>query len=158
MLRRRLGDAVFGWLSYALSRSQRTVSGGKTIPFDFDQRHVFNAVLSWEVGRNWTLGGVLHLNSGNPYTPMTVDRCAGGFYEGRRGEPNSARLPGYWRLDLRVQKREVFDTWFFDFYIDFFNAAFQWETVGYDVNAETGALEPQTVPLFVPMIGIRGQF
>src|SRR5690606_1259707 len=58
MLRRRLGGAVYGWASYGLSRSERRV-GGRTIPFDFDQRHVFNGVVSWEVGRNWTLGGVL---------------------------------------------------------------------------------------------------
>ena len=29
---------------------------------------------------------------------------------------------------------------------------------GYDVNPETGAREAETVPLFVPMIGIRGEF
>ena len=59
---------------------------------------------------------------------------------------------------MRIQKREVFDTWFFDFYIDFFNAAFQFETIGYEVDSLTGQLEPEEVPLFVPMIGIRGEF
>jgi TonB family protein len=161
LLRRRLGKSMFGWVSYGLSRSQRTTASGKTFPFEFDQRHVLNAVLSWEVGRNWTLGGVFHYNTGRPYTPLVVDRCDegfGGYYTSRHGEPNAARLPNYWRVDLRVQKREVFDTWFFDFYIDFFNAAFQWETIGYDVDYESGELEPQQVPLFIPTIGIRGEF
>jgi hypothetical protein len=157
LLRRRLGGAVYGWASYAISRAQRTVAG-QTLPFDFDQRHVFNGVVSWEVGRNWTLGGVLHINTGSPYTPLIVDACPGGYFEGRRGEPNAARLPTYWRLDVRIQKREVFDTWFFDFYIDFFNAAFQFETIGYEVDSITGQIDPVNVPLFVPMIGIRGEF
>jgi hypothetical protein len=52
----------------------------------------------------------------------------------------------------------VFDTWFFDFYIDFFNAAFQWETIGYNVDEITGEKVPENVPLFIPMIGIRGEF
>ncbi len=161
MLRRRLGTGFFGWVSYALSRSERDIGGQVgTIPFDFDQTHVLNTVLSWEVGRNWTLGTVFHYNTGRPYTPLIPQRCGDeyGYYVGRRGAANSARLPNYWRVDFRVQKREVFETWYFDFYVDLFNATFQWETVGYDVNDSTGELEPQEVPLFVPMIGIRGQF
>ncbi|MEM9492084.1 MAG: TonB-dependent receptor, partial [Myxococcota bacterium] len=157
LLRRRLGSSVYGWLSYALSRSDRQIPGVGAIPFDFDQTHVFNAVLSWEVGRNWTLGGVLHINSGRPYTPNIIDRC-GTFFEGRPGAYNSARFPNYWRLDVRIQKREVFDTWFFDFYIDFFNAAFQWEILDYEVDPFTGVEEAEELPLFVPMIGIRGEF
>jgi hypothetical protein len=160
LFRRRLGRSVFGWASYALSRSRRTLSDGTRFPFEFDQTHVFNGVVSWEVGRNWTLGGVFHYNTGRPYTPFTVDRCGdpGTYYDPRLGEPNSARLPGYWRIDVRINKREVFDTWFFDFYIDFFNAAFQFETIGFDVNTATGEIEEENVPLFIPMIGIRGEF
>lgn len=161
LLRRKLGRSVFGWMSYAMSRSTRTLASGKTFPFDFDQTHVFNGVVSWEVGRNWTLGGVLHYNTGRPYTPFEVDFCNqdfGGYYEERALEPNSGRLPNYWRIDVRIQKREVFDTWFFDFYIDFFNAAFQFETIDYRVNSFDGSIEEETVPLFVPMIGIRGEF
>jgi TonB family protein len=159
LLRRRLGDRVFGWVSYALSRSEREVrtpSFSETIPFDFDQTHVFNAVVSWEVGRNWTLGGVLHINSGRPFTPIFAASC-GGFFEEHRGDYNSDRLPAYWRLDLRIQKREVFDTWFFDFYVDFFNAAFQFETIDFELDG-LGQPQPVQVPLFVPTIGVRGEF
>ena len=80
-----------------------------------------------------------------------------GFFEGREGAYNADRLPNYWRIDLRVQKREVFETWFFDFYIDFFNAAFQFETIDRDVDFN-GDIINVTVPLFIPMIGIRGEF
>lgn len=160
MLRQRLGRSLFGWASYAISRSERDIPSVGTLPFDFDQTHVANGVISWEVGRNWTLGGVFHFNTGRPYTPQIVDRCFVGTdtYQGRRGEPNSARLPNYWRIDVRIQKREVYDTWFFDFYIDFFNAAFQFETIGYKVDPLSGEQTPENVPLFIPMIGIRGEF
>jgi TonB family protein len=161
MLRRRLGHAVFGWVSYSLSRSERTLPGLGTVPFDFDQTHVLNTVLSWEVGRNWTVGGVLHVNTGRPYTPLVVARCEGegySYFEGRRGQPNAARFPTYWRIDARIQKREVFDTWYFDFYVDLFNASFNWETIGYSVDADTGVLVEEVIPLFIPMIGVRGEF
>lgn len=161
LVRRRLGEAFFGWLSYAISRSERTVNEIGTIPFDFDQAHVLNAVLSWDVGRNWTLGTVFHFNTGRPYTPTYYTICSNtpeAFYVARRGDANSARLPSYWRIDFRVQKREVFETWYFDFYIDFFNAAFRWETVGYDYDFNRNEYVAEKVPLFLPMVGIRGEF
>lgn len=162
LLRRRLGQAVFGWVSYAVSRSERTVPGVGTLPFDFDQTHVLNTVLSWEVGRNWTVGGVLHVNTGRPYTPLVIDRCqnqAGtNYYDARLGEPNAARFPFYWRIDARVQKREVFDTWYFDFYIDLFNASFNWEVIDYTIDYDTGGPKAEALPLFLPMIGVRGEF
>jgi TonB family protein len=149
MVRRRLGEDFFGWVSYAISRSERTVPGFGTFPFDFDQTHVLNTVMSWEVGRNWTLGAVVHVNSGRPYTK--------GECQGRAaGKLNASRFPTYWRVDARVQKREVFDTWYFDFYIDLFNAAFQFEVVDY-VCSDAG-FEPVQIPLFVPIIGLRGEF
>ena len=37
-------------------------------------------------------------------------------------------------------------------------ARFQFETIGYEVNGFSGEVDPVTVPLFVPMIGIRGEF
>jgi TonB family protein len=158
LLRRRLGQAFFGWISYAVSRSERTVAGVGTFPTDFDQTHVLNAVLSWDVGRNWTLGTVFHFNTGRPVTPFRPNFCGSEEEELQRGVVNSQRLPNYWRLDLRVQKREVFETWFFDFYIDFFNVAFQWETIGYEWDEMANVWREDQVPLFLPMVGIRGEF
>jgi TonB family protein len=162
LLRRRLGHAVFGWVSYALSRSERNLPGAGTLPFDFDQTHVLNAVVSWEVGRNWTIGGVLHVNTGRPYTPLIVDRCTDelgtSYFDGRLGQPNAARFPTYWRIDARIQKREVFETWYFDFYVDLFNASFNWEVIDYSIDYATGERQAETLPLFIPMIGVRGEF
>jgi TonB family protein len=162
LLRRRLGHAFFGWVSYSMSRSERTLPVVGTLPFDFDQTHVLNTVLSWDVGRNWTVGGVLHVNTGRPYTPLVRDRCTDdsgvSYFDGRRGEPNAERFPLYWRIDARIQKREVFETWYFDFYVDLFNASFNWETIGYTIDADTGALQAEIIPLFIPMIGVRGEF
>lgn len=158
LLRRRLGNSAYGWLSYSASRAERDVAVAGTIPFDFDQTHVLDAVVSWEVGRNWTLGGVFHFNTGRPYTPRRFERCPSGSTDAVLGEPNSARFPSYWRIDVRIQKREVFDTWFFDFYIDFFNAAFRFETIEYTYDTFLVEKVPETLPLFVPMIGVRGEF
>ena len=86
----------------------------------------------------------------------------GSRFDGRplafcRGEPLSARLPSYWRLDVRVQKRELFETWYFDFYVDVMNVTFNWEVIGYETRMD-GTQEPIEVPLFIPMLGLRGKF
>ncbi|MBM4318906.1 MAG: TonB-dependent receptor, partial [Deltaproteobacteria bacterium] len=165
LLRRRLGEALYGWLSYSLARSEREVAGHGTLPFAFDQTHVLNLVLSWEVGRHWTLGAALHAHSGRPYTPTRAHYCGDPrlepwSYAPCDGEPLSGRLPPFWRLDLRVQKRELFDTWYFDFYVDVINVTFNKEVVGYSLQeTATGVTEePEEVPIFIPMLGLRGQF
>jgi len=158
MLRRRPGDGVFGWLTYSVTRSERDIAGIGTLPFVFDQRHVVNAVLSWEVGRHWTLGTTFHANSGRPYTPQSLGPCpdGSGLSCALDGAPLSKRLPWFWRIDARVQKRELFDTWYFDFYIDVINLTFNQETIGYELD-ERGAPRAVKVPIFVPMVGIRGE-
>ena len=157
LLRRRLGESLFGWVTYTLSRSERDVPGVGTLPFAFDQRHMVNAVASWDVGRHWTLGSTFHYHSGRPYTPELVVDCPDGSFATCTGDPCSRRLPGFWRVDARVQKRELYDTWYFDFYIDIINITFNRETVGYEVD-DDGRIRPIRIPIFVPMIGLRGQF
>ena len=169
MLRRRMGEAVFGWLTYSLTRSERDVPGAGTLPFLFDQTHVVNAVVSWEVGRHWTLGATLQFHTGRPYTPVSAALCEGllppetgagspGFGGAIcRGKPLSGRLPAYWRIDARMQKRELFDTWYFDYYVDIINVTFNWEVIGYDTNMD-GTTQPIELPLFIPTMGLRARF
>ena len=76
----------------------------------FDQTHVVNAVVSWEVGRHWTIGTAYHFHSGRPYTPEHLDHFGRDPSATCRAEPFSQRLPDFWKLDVRVQKREIFET------------------------------------------------
>ena len=162
MLRRRLGGSMFGWTTYSLSRSERRVKGYGSFPFRFDQTHVVNAVLSWEVGRHWTLGTTYHYHSGRPYTPEYRYECESQYgppippswHQPCQGEPFSKRLPGFWRIDVRIQKREVFDTWHFDFYIDILNVTFNQETVSFETDWD-GTRRAEKALFFVPMLGLR---
>lgn len=154
VLRRQLGSSVFGWLTYSLSKSQRQAQGYGTMPFMFDQRHVVNAVASWEVGRHWTLGSAYHFHTGRPYTP---ERLPTQLDPSSHGKPFSARLPDFWKLDVRIQKREVFETWYFDFFIDILNVTFNQETVDFSLD-ERGNQEADKVLFFVPMLGLRAVF
>lgn len=108
MIRRESKTGLFGWLSYTLSRSER-FRDGAWIPYDFDRTHLVNLVAGLRLPRNWDLGVRFQYQSGLPATTTS------GY--------NTARANGYYRVDLRIDKRAIWQKWMLDFYIDLLNAA-----------------------------------
>ncbi len=108
MIRRESKSGLFGWLSYSLSRSER-YRDGSWVPYDFDRTHLVNLVAGLRLPRNWDLGVRFQYQSGLPETTTS------GY--------NTARADGYSRVDLRIDKRAVWNKWMLDFYIDILNAA-----------------------------------
>jgi outer membrane receptor protein involved in Fe transport len=124
-LRQRLAHGLSGWLSYTLSRSERTDSSGAGRRlFDYDQTHILSRVARYELPANWSVGARWRLVSGRPVTPFVggvfqEDRDS---YEGIQGAPNSDRLPLFHMLDLRVDKRWVYNQWALSTYLSVSNA------------------------------------
>ena len=108
LIRREAKSGLFGWLSYSLSRSER-YRDGAWLPYDFDRTHLVNLVTGLRLPRNWDLGIRFQYQSGLPATTTY------GY--------NTARASGYYRVDLRIDKRAVWQKWMLDFYIDLLNAA-----------------------------------
>jgi len=108
MIRRESKSGLFGWLSYSLSRSER-YRDGSWVPYDFDRTHLVSLVAGWRLPRNWDFGVRFQYQSGLPATTTY------GY--------NTARASGYYRVDLRVDKRAVWRSWMLDFYVDLLNAA-----------------------------------
>jgi TonB family protein len=132
LLRRQSKSGVFGWISYTLSRSERE-QGSQWIPYDFDRVQIFNMVAGLPLARNWDLGVRGQYESGRPTTTTA------GY--------NAGRNDGYWRFDLRVDKRAVWKRWLLDFYVDITNVALLPEEI-----------TPGTVIRYVlPTVGLRGR-
>ena len=135
MFRKRVGKYMFGWLTYTLSRAERNYGqafdndqdgGGGSIgttigewrPFAFDQTHVLN--LAWTVllPADMTIALRFRLTTGNP-TPKivgaTYDADADRYQPHYRGID---RMPVFHQLDIRFDKKFVFDTFILDFYIE----------------------------------------
>jgi hypothetical protein len=106
LLRQELWKGFFGWVSYAISKSERRFEGDESWrAFDFDQPHVLSIVASQEVGR-WSFGARFRYASGNPRTPVI-----GSTYDARSdrydpvfGAQNSIRIPAFWQVDVRVDR------------------------------------------------------
>ncbi|MCC6644321.1 MAG: hypothetical protein IT374_01960 [Polyangiaceae bacterium] len=106
LLRRARRRGVFGWLAHTATRSERRrVGDARYRLFDEDRAHVLAAVAGVERGR-WSVGVRFRYTTGAPRTPVV-----GSFYETTTGQHqpvfgqlNSARLPDFQQLDLRVER------------------------------------------------------
>ena len=105
LARRPLSKRLSGWLSYTLSRSMRdarfvTPAGGVdlvTVTSDADRRHVLNAILAFELGARWRVGARSMFYTGVPYSQLERELPVPPY--------NAYRMPSFFRLDLRLEKR-----------------------------------------------------
>ncbi|HXX32812.1 MAG TPA: TonB-dependent receptor [Myxococcaceae bacterium] len=160
-LRQALTERIFGWLSYSFSKSQRLdAPGDQWRPFDFDQTHVLTAIVSYKLGAGWELGGRFRYATGNPRTPIVgavKDDNTDSFVP-IFGPVNSARLPNFVQLDVRVDKVWVFDTWSLDLYLDVQNVTDSREVEGVTYNFNyTQSVYFVGLPI-VPVLGIKAVF
>ncbi|HEY0192456.1 MAG TPA: TonB-dependent receptor, partial [Kofleriaceae bacterium] len=103
---------VTGWLSYTLSRSTRKDADAQPERlFDHDQTHGLVAVAGWDRGP-WTVGGRVRLATGEPRTAVI-----GAFFDSRsgrfqpiRGDHNGVRLPTFFAIDVRAERRFAITT------------------------------------------------
>lgn len=102
LLRRALSERFTVWVSYTLSRSTRQARppGGSeptmNILSEYDRTHVLSAVASYGLGKDWRVGGRVFAYSGRPYTDISMSNPVIPY--------DSERLPGYFRLDVRLEK------------------------------------------------------
>jgi hypothetical protein len=97
----------FGWISYTLSKSERTDAGSDNYrPFDFDQTHVFTALASYDLGGGFEIGGRFRYSTGYPRTPVigTVLDSRTDAVDPVFGAHNSIRIPPFYQLDARLSK------------------------------------------------------
>lgn len=161
MLRHEITTNFFGWLAYTLSWSEDDPRPGAGFsPTSFDQRHNLILVAQYKFGNGWELGGRFQLTSGDPTTPvidstLSTDTMS---YSSINGQANSARLPTFNQLDLRVDKTWLFDRWQLGVYLDVLNVynAQNAEFLNYDYRYRTQQVITG-IPI-LPTLGVKGSF
>ena len=147
MLRLPRQARVHGWLAYTLSWSTRDFDG-IAAPSDWDQRHIVNLVTTVRIANGYSVGGRFHYNSGRPYpvqTPLeTVE------YQ---------RLPPFWQIDLRADKRMVFDRYTLDIYLELGNATLTRQITAYGpVDAPNAPPREIGFRIVLPSLGIHAEW
>lgn len=141
-VKKKLTDRIGGFLSYTLSRSTRTYEG-RTYIASFDRTHVLNTALAFDLGRNWRAGTRFTFYTGLPKAPDPTN--------------DDTRLSPFFRVDLRLEKRWSFKTWWISFVAEWMNATLTKEQVSTTCTL-AGCTAQEIGPVTIPSIGAEGGF
>jgi len=158
LVRRRIEQGLYGWLSYTLSRSERRTDNGEWVPFAFDQTHTLNFALSYAVD-GWRFGAAFQLSTGRPTT--TPDPRSAVFSDEDAGidinfVDRGERLPLFTRLDLRIDREFDIGPIEGSVYLDVQNAYNAPNNEGFLYQYDF--LDSDTLPglPIIPTIGVTG--
>ncbi len=104
MLKKSTGQ-VTGWLSYTLSRTERTIKGinnDDPFPSNWDKTHDLTAVLSYDINDRWNASANFSFMTGRPITYPDGRYEFDGIIVPNYSNRNGARTPNYHRLDISV--------------------------------------------------------
>ena len=113
--------------------------------------------MGYKWGRGWSLGTTVRWITGNPTTPRFGARfdVDARFYRPLRGERRSDRLPDFFQMDLRLEKKSSEKRNAFIWYVDVLNLTnrqnIEFYIYQYDQRAYSGIAG---VPFF-PSFGIE---
>ena len=161
LIKKEETDKLSGWLALTLARSERRNDlTGESFRFEYDQPINTSLVANYKLTQEWSVGGKWTYTSGRPYTPIVGTN---GTYSDGRPKPvydgiNSGTLPDYHRLDLRIDRHLLYDTWKLNAYFELNNVYQRQNIVGYDYGPNFDKKEP-IVGLVIPFsFGVQGEF
>jgi len=165
ILRHEKSERFFGWIAYTLSRSERydyyTVNHKPWKLYDEDETHNLQILGSWSLRRQWDLGFRMRYVTGKPTTPVIrveYDESSLSFIP-IEGEKNSMRVPPFFQLDVRIDKKWVFDKWMFSIYVDLMNLSyFIYKSPEIQVWDDFYDEKTTVSNVFTPAIGYRAEF
>ncbi len=161
-LRRDFAERLGGFLSYTLSRAERA-AGSASFLSGFDRPHVVSAVLGYDLGRGFRLGGRGYYASGRPYfVACPTPDCGPGDPDASQPRPylQQGRVPGFFRLDLRFEKRwQLASGAWIAATAEWFNALLAEEANEKHWDPVRGGLVTESrSPLTLPSIGIEAGY
>ena len=124
---------------------------------------------NYSFARNWTFGLKWQYHTGKPYTEILGSQAVldpndanNVLYYEPIYDPykNSARLPPYHRLDLRIDRDWTFNSWKLNTYFEIFNVYNRCNVEGYDYDESYSAASKEKicgVPA-LPSFGVEAQF
>jgi TonB family protein len=151
---------LFGWIAYTLSRSEfREEDEDWMTNFFFDQTHNVNFVLSYELPWGFYASTRFRFVTGGglPRTEARWYDSDSDDYD-RETSDELRRAPPFHQLDLRIDKRFTFETWYLEIYLDVQNVYNRKNT---EIYAPTFDFKDEvaipSLPIF-PLFGMKGVF
>ena len=146
-------------LVYTYLKSERSIPGYGTQPSEFDQTHNLNLIGSLTKER-WNYSARFRFVSGLPYTPVTGTSfdSDNDVYIPVTGRIYSQRFDPFNQLDVRIDRKFVYDSWILTAYIDIQNLtnSRNSQNIQYSYDYKQNK-KVRGLPI-LPTFGIKGEF
>ncbi len=142
----------YGTLSISFNETRLTALDGVSRPGSFDQRWILNVGGGYVFNEKWEVSTKFRFVTGRPYTPFNPDGTQSGTLY------NSVRVGTNHSLDVRADRRWLFETWTLIAYIDIQNV---YNRKPIDVpryNNRTKAVKTNSAIGILPSIGVSAEF
>ena len=154
LLQKRLSDVpVYGLISASYNRTRFRGLDGSTSIGAFDSPLVLNGLLGWRPNARWELSGRIRSAAGLPTTPFSTDGQLD-FTRYNSGD----RLPTFFALDVRADRRFVFRGSQLVTYLDVQNATSRENISQIAWDTRLRAPKPNESIGLLPSIGINWEF
>lgn len=146
-------------LVYTYLKSERTIPGFGTRPSEFDQTHNLNLIGAYNLDR-WSISARFRFVSGNPYTPVTgaTFDADNDVFIPIRGEIYSQRFNAFNQLDIRIDRRYVYDTWILTAYLDIQNLYNAENSSNIEYSYDYAENKKVRGLPILPTVGLKGEF
>lgn len=148
------------WISYTLSRSTRSDPSHPEYLYQYDQTHFLTLIAGVELPRNWRLSARYRYVTGALDTVPTgaAEDLDHDTFIPIRGALFNTRLDAFTELDVRADKRWIYDTWILSLYLDIQNFLNHKNTEGIDYSYDYKQQEKITGIPMIPTFGLKGEF
>ena len=128
LAQKRTINNFYGIMAYTFGYSEFTDASGKSIPSSWDTRHILTLTAGKYFKKNWNIGARFRLQSGLPETPYNLTRSALVDVWNVANGPvqdftqlNTLRGNVAHQLDIRAEKKWIFNKWQLTAYVDMVN-------------------------------------
>ncbi len=146
----------YGLVSVTWSTTSFTGLDGTSRRGAFDTPLIVNVVGGWRPNVQWEFSGRVRSSVGLPYTPFITTGPNAGTLD--FSQLNGQRLPAFFALDLRADRRWTIGKTQLITFFDIANANLSANTTAYQWNARTRIVEAATGLKVLPTIGINWEF
>ncbi len=155
-VRRDFTKKLGGFLSYTLSRSEELLGRYETLSIH-DRTHVLSAVLGYDFGAGFRLGARSYLASGKARTvTCPTPDCGPGDEMAPRPYSRDLRLPSFFRVDFRFEKKWRWESGFWlTGTLEWFNALLAEEVENIHWEPARGLVEDRQTALTLPSVGVE---
>jgi hypothetical protein len=142
----------YGTVSVSYNESRFAGLDGIERPSSFDQRWILNLGGGYVFDERWEISAKFRLATGRPYTPYNSNGTqSASRYNSERAETNHS-------LDLRIDRRWMFDNWMLAVFVDVQNVYNRKQRDVPRYNERIGATEQPDAIGILPTIGVSAEF